>query len=58
MSVDPRVEAAIDELLTRARRRGFVTMAEFQQELEEAEASESAFDEAMEVARKRGNDRH
>lgn len=52
--MDPRVEAAIDELLTRARRRGFVTMAEFQRELEEAEASESAFDEAMEVARKRG----
>ena len=52
--MNPRVEAAIDELLTRAGRRGFVTMAEFQQELEEAEAPGSAFDEALEVARKQG----
>ena len=52
--MDPRVEAAIDELLKRARRRGFVTMAEFQQELEEAEAPGDAFEEAIDVARKRG----
>ena len=52
--MDSRVEDVINELLIRAGRRGFVTMAEFQQELEEAEAPGSAFDEAIEVARKRG----
>ncbi|MDE0169680.1 MAG: sigma-70 family RNA polymerase sigma factor [bacterium] len=52
--MEPGVKAAIDELLTRAGRRGFVTMAEIQQELEEAEAPGSAFDEAMEAVRERG----
>lgn len=54
--MEPVVKAAIDELLTRAGRRGFVTMAEIQQELEEAEAPGSAFDEAMEAVRERGLD--
>ncbi len=54
--MEPVVKAAIDELLTRAGRRGFVTMAEIQQELEEAEAPGSAFDEAMEAIRERGLD--
>ncbi len=52
--MDPRVDLAIDELLTRGRRRGFVTMAEFQQELVEADAPGAAFDHAIEVARSRG----
>ena len=52
--MEPGVKAAIDELLTRAGRRGFVTMAEIQQELEEAEAPGSAFDEAVEAVRERG----
>ena len=52
--MDPRVNMAIDGLVERGRRRGFVTMAEVQQELETVEASGSAFDKAVEAARKGG----
>ena len=52
--MNTRVEAAIDELLTRAQRRGFVTMAEVQKELSEAEAPGAAFDQAIESVRERG----
>ena len=52
--MDPRVEVAIHELLTRARRRGFVTMAEVQHELERVDAPGNAFDQALAVAQERG----
>ena len=52
--MDPSVEVAIDQLLERGRRRGFVTMAEVQHELEAVEAPGSAFDRAVDNARKSG----
>ena len=52
--MDPRVDAAIDQLLERGRRRGFVTMAEVQHDLEAVDAPGSALDRAVDVARKGG----
>ena len=52
--MDPSVEAAIDQLLERGRWRGFVTMAELQHELEAVDAPGSAFDRAVDNARKSG----
>ena len=52
--MDPRVDAAIDGLLERGRRRGFVTIAEVQLELETVGAPGSAFDKAVDIARKGG----
>ena len=54
--MDPRVEKAVDGLLARGRRRGFLTTAEVQQELEEAKASGPAFEHAVEAARREGID--
>ena len=47
-------QAAIEELLKRGRRRGFVTSAEIQLELELAGAPGSALDLAFEAVRQRG----
>ena len=52
--MDPSVEEAIDQLLERGRRRGFVTMAELQHELEAVDAPGSAFDRTVDNARKSG----
>ena len=52
--MDPRlnqVEEVIDELITRARQRGFLMMAEVQQELEDAEAPPEAFDRVADALR-------
>jgi len=45
------VERVLEELRSRARQRGFLMMAELQQELEEAEAPSGAFDEVVDVLR-------
>jgi RNA polymerase primary sigma factor len=41
----------LDDLIRRARQRGFVMMAEVQQELEDAEAPPQAFDEVVDALR-------
>ncbi|MGH8935550.1 MAG: RNA polymerase sigma factor RpoD [Acidimicrobiia bacterium] len=46
------IRAIIDELLQRGRQRGFLTMGEVQQELEEAEAPPDAFDEVFDALRR------
>ncbi len=45
------LSAVISALIKRGRQRGFLTMAEVQQELEEAEASGEAFEKAAEALR-------
>ncbi len=45
------LKPVIDRLIKRGRQRGFLTMAEVQQELEDAEASGEAFDRAAEALR-------
>ena len=45
------VERVLEELRSRARQRGFLMMAELQQELEEADAPSAAFDEVVDVLR-------
>ncbi len=52
--MDPRIEEAVEEILKRGRRRGFVTVAEVQQELEDAEVSGSAFEHVMETVGRSG----
>jgi RNA polymerase primary sigma factor len=52
--VDPLVEKVIADLLTRGQQRGFLTMAEIQQELEEIDAPASAFDQVFDAV-KNGN---
>ena len=52
--MDPRVDTAIDQLMERGRRRGFVTIAEIQHELETVDAPGSAFERAVDLARKGG----
>ena len=49
MSVDPLVEKVISDLLTRGQQRGFLTMAEIQQELEEIDAPDAAFDQVFDA---------
>jgi RNA polymerase primary sigma factor len=46
-----QLRAAIADLIKRGRQRGFLTMAEVQQELEDAEASGEAFEKAAEALR-------
>ena len=46
----PDLRGAIEELVKRGKRRGFITSAEIQLELEAAEAPGAAFDQAMEAA--------
>jgi RNA polymerase primary sigma factor len=48
------VKALYDDLRSRARQRGFVVMAELQQELEDAEAPPHAFDEVYDALRDAG----
>jgi RNA polymerase primary sigma factor len=43
------VKRVLEELRSRARQRGFLMMAEVQQELEEAEAPSTAFDEVVDA---------
>lgn len=45
------LKSVIDALIKRGRQRGFLTMAEVQQELEDAEASGVAFEKAAEALR-------
>jgi RNA polymerase primary sigma factor len=45
------VDQVIDELLSRANQRGFLMMAEVQQELEDVEAPPEAFDRVVDVLR-------
>ncbi|MDX1690978.1 MAG: RNA polymerase sigma factor RpoD [Acidimicrobiia bacterium] len=46
------VAAVLDELRKRAKQRGFLMMMEVQQELEDAEAASTAFDQVLDVLRK------
>jgi len=48
------IERLVDHLLKRGRQRGFLTVAEVQQELEEAEASPEAFERAVDMLRSQG----
>ncbi len=48
------IERLVDHLLRRGRQRGFLTVAEVQQELEEAEASPEAFERAVDMLRSKG----
>jgi RNA polymerase primary sigma factor len=50
--VNPQ-DRVLEDLLTRARQRGFLMMAEVQQELEDAEAPPDAFDTVMDTLRTR-----
>ena len=45
------VQRVVEDLQARARQRGFLMMAELQQELEEAEAPAGAFDEVVDALR-------
>ena len=45
------VRSVLEELQVRARQRGFLMMAELQQELEEADAGAGAFDEVLDALR-------
>jgi len=48
------VEQAISSLTKRGRQRGFLTMAEVQQELEDAEAPEESFESVLDTLRGQG----
>jgi RNA polymerase primary sigma factor len=48
------IERLVENLLRRGRQRGFLTVAEVQQELEEAEASPEAFERAVDMLRSKG----
>ncbi len=48
------IERLIEPLLRRGRQRGFLTVSEVQQELEEAEAAPEAFERAVDLLRTRG----
>ncbi len=48
----PEVEAVLEELQSRARQRGFLMMAEVQQELEDAEAPPEAFEKVFDALSK------
>ena len=48
------IERLIEQLLKRGRQRGFLTVSEVQQELEEAEAGPEAFERAVDLLRTRG----
>jgi RNA polymerase primary sigma factor len=47
-------ERVLEDLLARARQRGFLMMMEVQQELEDAEAAPDAFDRTLEALREEG----
>ena len=48
------IERLIEQLLRRGRQRGFLTVSEVQQELEEAEAGPDAFERAVDLLRTKG----
>jgi RNA polymerase primary sigma factor len=48
------LERLVDQLAQRGQQRGFLTVAEVQQELEEAEAAPDAFERAVDLLRLRG----
>lgn len=48
------IEHLVERLLRRGKQRGFLTVSEVQQELEEAEASPEAFERAVDLLRTRG----
>ena len=48
------IERLIEQLLKRGHQRGFLTVSEVQQELEEAEAGPDAFERAVDLLRTRG----
>ncbi len=48
------IDRLVESLLKRGRQRGFLTVAEVQQELEEAEASPEAFERAVDILRSQG----
>jgi RNA polymerase primary sigma factor len=48
------IEQVVERLLRRGRQRGFLTMAEVQQELEDAEAPSEGFERAYEILRTNG----
>jgi RNA polymerase primary sigma factor len=48
------IERLIEQLLRRGRQRGFLTVSEVQQELEEAEAGPEAFERAVDLLRTKG----
>lgn len=48
------IERLIEQLLRRGRQRGFLTVSEVQQELEEAEAAPEAFERAVDLLRTHG----
>jgi RNA polymerase primary sigma factor len=52
--VSDDIERLIEQLLKRGRQRGFLTVSEVQQELEEAEAAPEAFERAVDLLRTRG----
>jgi len=52
--VSDEIERLIEPLLRRGRQRGFLTVSEVQQELEEAEAAPEAFERAVDLLRTRG----
>ncbi|MDH3426352.1 MAG: RNA polymerase sigma factor RpoD [Acidimicrobiia bacterium] len=52
--MNDQVGAVYKDLMSRARQRGFVVMAEVQQELEEVKAPAEAFDEVYDQLRKAG----
>jgi len=49
--MSPIVEQVLEDLVRRARQRGFVMAAEAQQELEDAEAPADAFDQVVDALR-------
>ncbi len=49
--MNPSLEAALAELVKRGQQRGFLTMGEVQQDLEDAEAPPEAFEEVFEALR-------
>ncbi|MEE9298400.1 MAG: RNA polymerase sigma factor RpoD [Acidimicrobiia bacterium] len=50
----PEIKAVLEELESRARQRGFLMMAEVQQELEDAEAAPEAFEKVFDALSKNG----
>ena len=48
------IERLVDHLAQRGQQRGFLTVSEVQQELEEAEAAPDAFERAVDLLRSRG----
>jgi RNA polymerase primary sigma factor len=52
--VSEDIERLVDQLARRGQQRGFLTVSEVQQELEEADASPDAFERAVDLLRTRG----